>query len=213
MIGVLLKGVVIGILVSAPMGPVGILCIQRTIKRGRLHGFVTGLGATLSDLIYALVTLIGIGFMMDFIEANRLIFQILGSLMLGGFGIYLSRTNPIRGLKSNAEDSTDYGRYFLSAFLLTFSNVLIVFLYLALFAQLKFVAENYSFVIVLGLLGIALGAIGWWFGITHLVTKMKRWFNIRSIWMINRVIGYTAIGIAIIGIILAVTNLFTNISL
>ena len=52
MLGLISKGIVIGVLVSAPMGPIGMLCIQRTLNKGRWHGFVTGLGAALSDVIY-----------------------------------------------------------------------------------------------------------------------------------------------------------------
>ena len=56
------KGLIIGILASAPMGPVGILCVQRTLNKGRWYGFVTGLGATASDLFYALITGLGMSF-------------------------------------------------------------------------------------------------------------------------------------------------------
>ena len=63
----ILKGIIIGIIASAPMGPVGILCIQRTLKKGRWYGFVTGIGASLSDIIYALITGLGMSFVMDLI--------------------------------------------------------------------------------------------------------------------------------------------------
>ena len=56
MLGIVSKGIIIGVLVSAPMGPIGMLCIQRTLNKGRWHGFVTGLGAALSDVIYAALT-------------------------------------------------------------------------------------------------------------------------------------------------------------
>ena len=61
MLGLIGKGLIIGILVSAPMGPVGMLCIQRTLNKGRWHGFITGLGATLSDITYAALTCLGRG--------------------------------------------------------------------------------------------------------------------------------------------------------
>ena len=77
----IIRGLAIGILVSAPMGPIGILCIQRTLNKGRWSGFVTGLGAALSDLIYALLTGLGMSIVIDFIEANQNILQILGSLV------------------------------------------------------------------------------------------------------------------------------------
>ena len=61
MLGIVSKGIIIGVLVSAPMGPIGMLCIQRTLNKGRWHGFVTGLGAALSDVIYAALTCLGMG--------------------------------------------------------------------------------------------------------------------------------------------------------
>ena len=64
----ILKGLLVGIIASAPMGPVGILCIQRTMQKGRAYGIVTGAGAALSDIIYALMTGLGMSLVMDFIE-------------------------------------------------------------------------------------------------------------------------------------------------
>ena len=63
-----LKGLIVGIVISAPMGPVGILCIQRTMKKGRIYGIATGAGAALSDFFYALMTGLGMSFVIDFIE-------------------------------------------------------------------------------------------------------------------------------------------------
>ena len=73
MLGIVSKGIIIGVLVSAPMGPIGMLCIQRTLNKGRWHGFVTGLGAALSDVIYAALTCLGMGVVVNFVEANQAI--------------------------------------------------------------------------------------------------------------------------------------------
>lgn len=62
------KGIIIGVIASAPMGPVGILCIQRTLNKGRWFGFVTGIGAACSDIVYALFTGLGMSFVMDFVN-------------------------------------------------------------------------------------------------------------------------------------------------
>ena len=92
----LVKGFVTGIVVSAPLGPVGVLCIQRTLNKGRWYGFVTGLGASLSDFIYALLTGYGMSFIVDFIAANQKYLQLLGSVMLLAFGVYTFRSNSSR---------------------------------------------------------------------------------------------------------------------
>ena len=78
----LVKGLIIGVVVSAPLGPVGVLCIQRTLNKGRWYGFVTGLGACLSDIIYALITGYGMSFMDEFLTKHQVLLQIVGSIML-----------------------------------------------------------------------------------------------------------------------------------
>ena len=67
---IIVKGFIIGVVVSAPLGPVGVLCIQRTLNKGRWYGFVTGLGASLSDIAYALLTGYGMSFVFDYINKN-----------------------------------------------------------------------------------------------------------------------------------------------
>ena len=96
----LCKGVLIGILVSAPMGPVGVLCVQRTLNKGRWFGFVTGIGACLSDFIYALITGLGMSFVMDFISNSHYIYilQISASVILMLFGLYSFRSNPMKNV-------------------------------------------------------------------------------------------------------------------
>ena len=99
------KGIIIGILASAPMGPVGILCVQRTLNKGRWYGFVTGIGATVSDLFYAIITGVGMSFVMNLINNahNKFILQITGSLMLLLFGIYSFRSNPTKNMHHSAQ--------------------------------------------------------------------------------------------------------------
>ncbi len=97
-LSLMFKGILIGILASAPMGPVGVLCIQRTLNKGRWYGFVTGIGASVSDIIYALITGLGMSFVMEFIERGRNLFylHISGSIMLLAFGLYCFNSNPTK---------------------------------------------------------------------------------------------------------------------
>ena len=95
-----LRGLAIGILISAPMGPIGVLCIQRTLNKGQWAGFFTGVGAAMSDIIYCMLTGLGMSFIIDFIETNQNIIQILGSIVLLVFGAYLIKRNPAGRVKS-----------------------------------------------------------------------------------------------------------------
>lgn len=74
---ILWKGFIIGVVVSAPLGPVGVLCIQRTLNKGRWYGFITGLGASLSDIAYALLTGYGMSFVFDYVNKNIFLFAVV----------------------------------------------------------------------------------------------------------------------------------------
>lgn len=200
MLGIVGKGIIIGVLVSAPMGPIGMLCIQRTLNKGRWHGFVTGLGAALSDVVYAALTGLGMGVLINFVEANQAPLQLIGSVVLGIFGYYIFQSNPVRNLKKRREKKLSFTQDFITAFLLTFSNVLIVLLYIGLFARFGFVLPEYSFgVLALGIICIGIGAVLWWFGITYIIAKLRKWFNVRGIWLLNRIVGAVIIVLSVIG--------------
>jgi threonine/homoserine/homoserine lactone efflux protein len=190
MIGLFGKGLLIGILVSAPMGPVGILCVQRTLSKGRWYGFVSGLGAAISDVAYAAVTSLFMGWVVSFVQAHLKQIEWFGTIVVALFGLQLLLNNPVKMIRKNKETRNTYFQDFATAFLLTLSNALIVFLYIGLFAHFTFVLPSQSWwEVTQGLFGIALGAVCWWFFITFLVSKLQSWFNIRSIHMLNRIVG------------------------
>ena len=215
----------IGVILSAPMGPIGILCIQRTLNKGRESGFQTGIGAAISDLFYCLLTGLGMSIVLDFIEANQSLLQIIGSLILLIFGIYLIKRNPATDIRKPVEQelAEPEGKFekilfklkkffsnlakndIFSGFALTLSNPLIIFLIIPLFAQFKFPSPEYTWpLIILGYAFIVVGAISWWALITCGVNAVRSHFNIRSMWIINLVIG-------IIILLLSAFGLFTGI--
>lgn len=198
----LVKGLIVGVVVSAPLGPVGVLCIQRTLNKGRWYGFVTGLGAALSDIGYALITGYGMSFMDDFLAKNQVLLQIIGSIMLFFFGIYTFRSNPVQSIRPVSSTPGSYLHNFVTAFFVTLSNPLIIFLFIGLFARFSFVMPGspIGFQLV-GYLAIVLGALLWWFGITYFVNKVRTRFNLRGIWILNRVIGIVVMLISVAGFI------------
>lgn len=207
MLGLVSKGFLIGVLVSAPVGPIGMLCIQRTLSKGRWHGFITGLGAALSDIIYAALTCLCMGMVVSFVEANQRPLQLLGSIVLALFGVYLFRSNPVRNLRKRKEKKLSFTQDFITAFLFTFSNMLIVLLYIGLFARFGFVLPEHSvWMILAGIGGIGIGAIVWWFLITYFISKLRRWFNVRGIWLMNKIVGSVIMIVSIIGFLMVFLN-------
>ena len=206
-IDILWKGFIIGVVVSAPLGPVGVLCIQRTLNKGRWYGFVTGLGASLSDIAYALLTGYGMSFVFDYVNKNIFYLQLFGSILLLAFGLYTFRSNPVQSIRPVSTNRGSYFHNFITAFVVTLSNPLIILLFIGLFARLAFVSEGVLvFEAVSGYLAIALGALTWWFGITYFVNKVRKQFNLRGIWVLNRVIGSVVMLVSLGALILTLTG-------
>ena len=205
------KGILIGIVASAPMGPVGVLCIQRTLNKGRWYGFITGVGATISDFIYAIITGLGMRFVMNLINnaQNRFWLQIAGSVMLMVFGVYCYRSDPTKKIHvSNTKKGTLIHNG-ITAFLVTFSNPLIILLFMASFAQFAFVVPKHPLHMCVGYLSIVCGALLWWFGLTWLIDKVRNKFDNSSIMLINRMIGSIVIIFSLIVLLGTVFNLYT----
>lgn len=204
------RGVAIGILISAPMGPVGILCIQRTLDKGRKTGLYTGVGAAISDLIYCILTGFGLSFIEEFLERNQNIIQLAGSALLIAFAIYLFKKNPASSLKTPQEKTEPVSPHknILGGFLFTFSNPLILFLIIGLFARFNFSVPEISFYYyIAGYVAIFFGALLWWEFVTFSVDKLRSHFNLRSMYLINRIIGVIILIFAVVGIVTGVTNL------
>jgi threonine/homoserine/homoserine lactone efflux protein len=194
----LIKGLIIGVVVSAPVGPIGILCLQRTLNRGRSHGFATALGATFSDLVYAVIAVFSMSFIIDFITEHHFVLQIIGSIIVFLFGLYIYVTNPVKNLKKHHLEKKSYMQDFLTSFGLTITNPLVVFLFIALFAKFSFVTEGTTFwESIAGIMFIMLGAFFWWMLLVNVVNLFRNRFNMRRLYVINQVTGIILMFLAI----------------
>lgn len=203
------RGFAIGILISAPMGPVGILCIQRTLDKGRKTGLYTGIGAAISDLFYCIFTGFGLSFIEDFLERNHNIIQLVGSVVLIAFAAYLFKKNPASSLKTPTEEINPVSPHknILGGFFFTFSNPLILFLIIGLFARFNFTVPEINFYYyIAGYIAIFTGACLWWEFVTFTVNKLRSHFNLRSMWLINKIIAGIILIFAIVGICTAISN-------
>lgn len=196
------RGMVVGIVASAPMGPVGVLTVQRTFNKGRWYGFATGLGAALSDLIYAMLTGLGMSFVMDFIERPTTIFclKILGSIMLFFFGAYTYFVKPTKPHKSSGKVGSFWHNMF-TGLAITASNPLIVFLFLALFARCGFVVPDHPAEQTIGYAGVFVGAIVWWLCLTTALNKLGSRFDMNTISVLNRLLGLLVMVASSVGLI------------
>lgn len=189
------------------MGPIGMLIIQRTLSKGRWPAFFTGLGAALSDLLYCLLAGFGLSFITDVIERHQFALQVFGCIVLAAFGLFLFRKNPTRSLKTAEVDGRSYWGDFISGFFLTVSNPLILFFIIGLFARFNFILPEYEiFHYIWAYVTIFGGAMIWWYIVTLLVNKLRSRFNVRSLWLVNRIVATILIAMAVIGVALAINE-------
>ena len=145
----------------------------------------------------------------DFIESNELIIQILGSFVLAGFGIYIYKQNPAKNLNIKKPKTANHIQDLISAFFLTLSNPLILFLFIGLFARFNFYSpESQPHEYIVGYTSIISGAVLWWFTITHFVNKVRSKFNLRSLWIINRCIGSFILALSVFGLVSGIVKYF-----
>ena len=187
----------VGVILSAPMGPIGVLVIQRTMEKGRKSGLYTGLGAA------------GLSFVTDFITHNQELFQIGGSIILIVFALFMILRNPIKRPKHDDEVKINYTHDATTGFFLTLSNPLIIFLIFPLFARFGFPSSEFKFYhYIIGYVFIVAGALLWWTTITYVVDKLRAKFNINSMWLINKIMGSIIMILAIYGLISGILQYF-----
>ncbi|MBO7302391.1 MAG: LysE family transporter [Bacteroidaceae bacterium] len=206
---IVIKGMIIGIVASAPMGPVGVLCVQRTLNKGRIYGLVTGTGAAASDILYALLTGYGLSFIYELISNESALYwlQLIGASIMFIFGVHTFRTNPLKKSRKVSHNKSNLLNNGITGFFITLSNPTIILLFLALFTPFNFMLPELSlFMQFIGYLSIFGGALLWWFFITGVVNKLRNRFDDRGIQIINRIIGGAVMVGSFIGAVLIATG-------
>ena len=209
---IIVKGIVIGVIASAPMGPVGVLCIQRTLNKGRAYGLVTGIGAALSDILYALLTGYGLNLLYDVISNPSTVYwmQLIGAIIMFIFGVHTFRSNPVQNTRNVSRNKSSLLQNGVTGFFITLSNPTIILLFLGLFTPFNFMLPEQSFFMqFVGYLSIFGGAMLWWFFITYVVSKLRARFDERGIRVINRIIGAAVMLGSLIGMVLIYTGVWS----
>ncbi len=201
----LIKGMLIGFLVSIPLGPIGVLVIQRTVNKSRVAGLLSGMGAALSDTLYAVIAGFSLTFVIDFIRANEIFFQAIGALVVLALGIHIFFKNPVTDLRRNRLRGNTHFKDIVSSFLVTFSNPLTVFVFLAVFTSsgvaISLEQPYHSFFVILGIFS---GASVWWFSLSGIVSLFRHKINLRILWWINKTAGVLIVLFVLVTVIVVV---------
>ena len=186
----LCKGIMIGLAVSIPLGPMGLIAVQRTLNKGRTSGFMSGMGIATADTIFALIAAVGLTYIINFLNEQKLYFQILGGLviLLVGFKIFIA--NPVKQIRANRIRKIKPLEEFGSVLLLALSNPLTILMFVAVFAGLKLSGDlshfGSAFFVVTG---IFLGASFSWFFVSTIITRYRKRFRLRTIFWFNKLAG------------------------
>lgn len=203
---VFLKGLVIGIAIAAPVGPIGALCIRRTLHQGRWSGFVSGLGAALADGIYGAIAAFGVTFVSSFLLAHRFWFHLIGSLFLLFLGIRTLRSST--SLQPTPSRLEDLVGDFVSTFLLTIANPITILTFGVIFAEFGVSSFHYSSSsAALMVLGVFLGSASWWAVLCGVVGKIRDYISPRFLRNVNLVSGSIILAFAAFGLFRVIETL------
>jgi len=197
--GIFFKGLVVGFLIATPVGPIGLLCIQRTLSEGKIHGLVSGLGAATADAIFGLIAALGLTFISNFLVEEQLWLRLFGGLFLCYLGVRTFLSKPT-GQTSSADVPSHISNYG-STFLLAFTNPITILVFAALFAGLGVVGPGaHYFSVGLSVAGVFIGSALWWFILCGTVGILHGKISYGILTGLNRISGIiiTVFGLVIL---------------
>jgi threonine/homoserine/homoserine lactone efflux protein len=185
---IFLRGLIIGFSIAAPVGPIGVLCIRRTLAEGRLAGFLSGLGAASADMFYGAVAAFGLTAVQDLLLGGATWLRLAGGIFLLFLGIRTFLSKPAES-SSNPSRGGLAGAYF-STFFLTITNPVTILSFIAIFAGLRLAESdgNYRSAAVM-VLGVFLGSAAWWLTLSTSVSLLREKFTPALMVWVNRLAG------------------------
>jgi threonine/homoserine/homoserine lactone efflux protein len=196
----LLRGVLIGFSIAAPVGPIGVLCIRRTLADGRLNGLVSGLGAATADAFYGSVAGFGLAFISGFLIGQRLWLHLIGGVFLCYLGARTFLARPAE--KPAAATGKGLAGAYGSTLFLTLTNPTTIFSFAAIFAGLGVASTNGNYLLAaLLVLGVFLGSALWWLILSSGVSLFRSRFGPRQMRWVNRISGIVMLAFGVLALV------------
>lgn len=197
----IIKGFLVGVCASAPIGPIAILVIQKSLSKGHKAGFVSGLGASVVDTFYAFIAIFALAFAQQLIERHQNLIFLAGGGILIAIGLTMAFSDPFRKMKADGSSSVspkDFGQ----AVAVGFSNPMAIFVMLTLFAFFGLANDaphNWSIAPII--LSVSAGSVCYWFCLSWGLSRFRNRFKMNTILIINKVTGsiVVIVGIALLG--------------
>jgi len=184
-----LKGLIIGFVIAAPAGPIGVLCARYMFMFGRRAGFFSGMGAATADAIYGFVAAFGLTFMSDFLAGHNVFLRLVGGSLLCILGVKALVADPTMK-RDYLKSLKKYAGLYSSTFFLTMTNPMTIFSLAAVFAGFGLAGVKGSvFSAGVLILGVFLGSVLWWLFLMGIFTIFRKRFHIDKLHWVNRISG------------------------
>ena len=189
----LIKAILIGIIASAPIGPVSLLVMQKTFCHGRMAGFAAGIGSAVVDTLYAVASLFAFMFVQGFFSRHASWILILGGLLVAGVGWLMLRRKPMEVKQTDDTSKTKAIQYALQAAGCALANPGALAYMFGLVALFRLDIGNAVSPVWLIVVFVLIGALAWWFSFAYAADKLRNAFNVTTLNRVNKIAGYAVI--------------------
>ena len=203
--GAFINGIIIGIALAAPVGPIAFVCIQRSLAYGRLHGIASGLGIATADTVYAAVTAFGLALISDFLLARQWFFRLFGGVALIAVGIRIILSGP--PAVASAPENESYIADYSTMLAITIANPLTILFFTIIIPGFGVVISDTGITPALFVTGVFLGEMGWWCFLCGTLGSMRDYLTCGRLHLINRLAGLV---ITVFGIVMIASLFFTK---
>ncbi|MGZ3642995.1 MAG: LysE family translocator [Ktedonobacteraceae bacterium] len=185
-----IRGLLIGLSIAATVGPMSVLCIQRTLNKGQLYGLVSGLGIATADAVYGSIAAFGLTLITNFLIMEQTWIRLIGGIFLIYLGIKTMLSKPPESAATLTMQTNGYPGAYASTFLLTLTNPLTILSFAAIFAGIGVGSASKSFLsAALVVLGVFSGSTLWWIILTGIISLLRKKMDAQWLLWINRISG------------------------
>jgi len=204
----IVKAFIIGICASVPLGPCGILILQKSLSYGHKPGFVTGLGATTVDTLWAAVSVFALAIAEQIIENNNNIIYLIGGAIVAFIGVKMAFSNPFKKFNSKEESEEVHIKYYFQALLTALSNPAAIFVMLGLFASFHIDTPDRTILMLPIIVAVCAGSMFYWWNFSWAFSHLRRALKVNTLILINRIAGIIIGCLGLSVLVKGITNIF-----
>lgn len=195
-----IHGIIIGIALAAPVGPIALICVRRALAKGKMHGIISGMGVATADLIYAAVTAFGFALIAEFLLARQWFFRLFGGIALIAVGIRIFLQVPPE--ITIQQEQSSYFKDFASMFALAIANPLTILFFTIIIPAFGVVISGDSIISpAIFVAGVFLGEAVWWIFLCGTLGAVRSYLNSTHLHLINRLSGMIIAGFGVVMIL------------